>query len=293
MLQDLGFAEARPDVHFPTEPRQRIAVASYPFREFIPGPDHNPSARTVELKDFAAHVAEKFDVHRIEPWSAHFSSTETKHLEEIRKGIEKAKSGVANIAVDGEHSQYATDRAERQQAIDLGKKWVDVAVVIGSPSIRTNIPEAKDSQPDLDRAADSLREVVDYSSRKNVVVHLENDNPASEDPFFLVKLVEKVNSPWLHPLPDFGNSLAHRDANYAYRGIQALFDHAYGICHVKKRERSDTGAMVEVDMARTFGILKASRYRGYLSMEFDSAGDVYQGTNELIQDTLRYLSPKN
>jgi sugar phosphate isomerase/epimerase len=122
------------------------------------------------------------------------------------------------------------------------------------------------------------------------VVQLENDNPVSEDPFFLVKLVEKVHSPWLHPLPDFANSLAHKDADYAYRGIEQLFADAYGICHVKKMEQADNGQMVQVDMARTFAILKASGYRGYCSMEYDSPGDPYKGTQELIDDTLKYLS---
>src|SRR5438876_419916 len=83
----------------------------------------------------------------------------------------------------------------------------------GSPCIRTNIPPAKGMQPDLERAADSLLRVAEHASTKNVVVSLENDNPVSEDPFFLVKLIEKVNSPWLRALPDFCNTLAAKDAD--------------------------------------------------------------------------------
>src|SRR5256885_7458911 len=44
-----------------------------------------------------------------------------------------------------------------------------------------------------------------------------------------------------------------------------------------------------VDMARTFGILKSAKYKGYCSMEFDSPGDPYAGTSELIAQTLKYL----
>ena len=106
---------------------------------------------------------------------------------------------MVNIAVDGNHSPYAADRAEREQAIAFCKQWVDNAATT-SPSIRTNLPRAKDSQPDLVRAAESLARVAESASTKNIVVTLENDNPVSEDPFFLVALVEKVNSPWLHTL---------------------------------------------------------------------------------------------
>ena len=286
----LAASGSGPRVNFPSQARERIAIASYPFREFVAGEDYKSAGPAIELKDFAAHVMSKFDVRKIEPWSAHFPTLDAKYLAQFRTALEKANAGVANIAVDGEHSPYAADAAERQEAITFSKQWVDVAAAIGSPSIRTNIPVAKDSDPDLSRAAESLSQVVEYSAKKNVVVHLENDNPVSEDPFFLVKLVEKGNSPWLHPLPDFANTLAHKDEDYAYKAIQALFEHAYGICHVKKMEPKDNGKMAQVDMAKTFGILKSAGYHGYLSMEFDSPGDPYEGTRQLIAETLHYLS---
>jgi sugar phosphate isomerase/epimerase len=195
-----------------------------------------------------------------------------------------------NIAVDGEHSPYAVERDEREKAIQFSKQWVDVAAAIGARSIRTNIPAAADSKPDLERTAESLRRVAEYGAAKNVVINLENDNPASEDPFFLVQVLDKVNSPWLHALPDFANSLTAFDAEHAYTGINAMFGHAYGICHVKAKEENSAGQEVQVDLAKTFGMLKSNRYLGYCSMEFDSPGDPYRGTAELIEMTVRYLS---
>ncbi len=114
----------------------------------------------------------------------------------------------------------------------------------------------KATPPDLERTADSLARVAEYASAKNVVVSLENDNPVSEDPFFLVKVIEKVNSPWLRALPDFCNTLAAKDPDYAYRGIDAMFGHAYSIAHVKSSETNSQGITVHVDMAKTFGFMK-------------------------------------
>jgi hypothetical protein len=68
-----------------------------------------------------------------------------------------------------------------------------------------------------------------------------------------------------------------------------MFQHAYGICHVKDMETNDKGQVFRVDMARTFGILKRAKYRGYCSMEFDTHGDPYPGTAALIAQTLQYL----
>jgi len=273
-------------------------VAAYPFREFIVGwkgwdgnsPSSVPAAQQIELKDFAAHVAAKFNVHKIEPWSRVFPATDPKYLEQFRNAVEKAGSAVVDIAADEEHSQYAADAAERERAVALSKKWIDVGAALASPSIRTHIQESKDSKPDVGRAADTLLRVADYAARKNVVVNLENDDPVSEDPFFIVQVIEKVNSPWLRALPDFGNSVAAHDADFAYRAIDAMFAHAYGICHVKAGGVNEQGKVVQVDLARTFTILKKHGYQGYCSMEFDEPGDPYKATADLIEKTVGFLS---
>jgi sugar phosphate isomerase/epimerase len=152
---------------FPTAARERIAIASYPFREFIAGRDDKAAGGgKLELKEFAAHVSAKFDIRKIEPWSAHFRSLEKAYLEELRAAVVKAGGAIVNIAVDGEHSPYAADSAERERAVAFSKQWIDAAAAIGSPSVRTNIPPAKDAKPDVERTAESLRRVAEYGARR-------------------------------------------------------------------------------------------------------------------------------
>ncbi len=69
-------ASAEPNVQFPKQPHERIAVSSYPFRDFIVGAEKSSSQPKIELKDFAAHVIKKFNVNKIEPWTGHFPSTD-------------------------------------------------------------------------------------------------------------------------------------------------------------------------------------------------------------------------
>jgi sugar phosphate isomerase/epimerase len=283
-------ATSVPNLQFPSKARDRIAIASYPFREFIAGADHKSGNPTIELKDFAAHVVARFNINKIEPWSGHFPSVDPTYLERFQAAVEKAGSRIVNIAADGEHSPYAADGAEREKSIGFAKQWVNTAAALGSPSIRLNIPTAEDSKPNLERTTDSLLRVVEHASAKNVVINLENDNPISEDPFFLVKVIERVGSPWLHALPDFANTLAHSTPERAYSGIDAMFRHAYCICHVKDGEASEQGRLFKVDMARTFGYLKERGYKGFCSMEWDRPGDPYRGTMELIEQTVHYLS---
>ncbi len=293
-----GAANSAPSVKFPSTPRERVAVAAYPFREYFVGwkgwdsktPSTVPAAQQIELKDFAAHVAEKFKIHKIEPWSRVFPSTDAKYLEQFRISVENAHSGVVDIAVDGEYSQYSTDAAERGRALASSKQWVDIGSILGSPSIRTHVAGGKGSKPDVALTSDTLARVADYAATKNIVVHLENDDPVSEDPFFIVQVIDRVNSPWLRALPDFGNSLAAHDEDFAYRAIDAMFAHAYGICHVKDGEVTENGKAVRVDLARTFAILKKSGYKGYCSIEYDAPGDPYKTTAELVEQTVKLLS---
>jgi sugar phosphate isomerase/epimerase len=284
---------AQPHISFPHAPRDRISVASYPFRAYIESPtnrDRDPSLPGMDLTDFAGEVVKKFNVHNIEPHNRHFRSLDPAYLGRFRQEVAKASAKVVNIAVDGRDSFYDADSSTRKKATAHAKQWIDVAVEIGSPSIRTHIQRTSNSAPDVQRAAESLREVAAYGAGKNVVINLENDDLISEDAFFIVKVIEAVNHPYLHALPDFANSMMTGDSDFNYRALQAMFQHAYCICHVKDGEGGDDNKFFSIDLKKSFDILKASDYQGYCSMEFDAPGEPYAPTTRLIEQTLRYLT---
>jgi sugar phosphate isomerase/epimerase len=284
---------SEPHISFPSEPRQRIAVSSWPFRAWIESPTNRwarkPDLPGIDLKDFAAMVVEKFNIHNIEPLAEHLRSTDPAYFAEFRAAVEKAGSHVIDLPTGGRYSFYDPDAAKRTMAVDFSKQRIDVAVALGSPSVRVHVAGVHGVAPDVDRAAESLRQVADYGAAKNVVVNLENDDIKTEDAFFLVKVIEKAGHPWLHALPDFCNSMLSGNEQFDYDAVTAMFKHAYNICHVKDSE-VDNHKVFRVDIAKTFGILKASGYRGYCSMEFEGEGDPYEGTQKLIDATVKDLS---
>ncbi|HEY2821058.1 MAG TPA: sugar phosphate isomerase/epimerase family protein [Candidatus Acidoferrum sp.] len=285
--------QGKPHIDFPTAPRERIAVASYPFRAFITAPGNR--ARDAKLKgfplmQFPAEVVEKFGVHGIEPLAQHFESTEPAYLEKFRTAVEKSKVRIVNIPTHVRESYYDTDASVRQKAIDVSKKWIDVAVVVGSPGVRPHINESKSSKPDVDRTAESLRHVADYAAQKNIVVTLENDDPETEDAFFVAKVIDAVNNPYLRSLPDFANSVLKGDLDFNYRAMKEMFARSYNISHVKDGEADDNGKVLNIDIKKTFEIAKAANYRGFYSMEYDAPGDPYAPTKKLIELTLQNIS---
>jgi sugar phosphate isomerase/epimerase len=289
----LALPDSDPRILFPAAPRDRISIASYPFRAYIVSPDNrdrDSSLPGMNLFDFPAHVVEKFKIHNIEPHSRHFTSAQPDYLDEFRKILQRTKVRVVNIAVGAAKSFYDIDADARYDAVAYAKKWVDVAVRIGSPGIRAHIATARNSSPNVERTAESLRQLAEYAAGKNIVVTLENDDLISEDAFFLVKVIESVNHPYLRALPDFGNSMLTGDADFNYRALTAMFQHAFNICHVKDGEMDDDGKQFNVDLKKSFDILKAGNYAGYCSMEFDASGEPYGPTSRLIEQTIKLLS---
>jgi sugar phosphate isomerase/epimerase len=183
---------------------------------------------------------------------------------------------------------YDPDEAKRKSAVEHARRWVDAAVALGSPSVRIHIAGVRGVTPDVGRAADSLRAVAEYGAEKNVVINLENDDPETEDAFYLVKVIEQANSPWLHGLPDFCNSMLKGDEKYNYDSVTAMFKHAYNISHVKDSE-VDNGKVFRVDVGKTFAIAKQSGYRGFFSMEWEGEGGPYEGTQKLLDLSVKYL----
>jgi sugar phosphate isomerase/epimerase len=266
-----------PHVAFRSNPRDRLAVASYPFRKQVP------------LLEFPKVVSDRFGIQGVELLGEHFLSTDGAYLDQLRAALLKAGSRVVNIPVDRlGGSFYDSDGEVRKVAIATSKRWIDVAATLGSPSVRLHVIAAK-TPPNVSVAAESLREVAEYGEKKNVVAHLENDDAHSEEAFFLVDVIKAANTMWLRALPDFCNSmLLERGDDYNYQAVAALFAHAYGICHVKDSEQ-DGKKMFHVDLGRTFEIARAAGYRGYFSMEYDAEGDPFEATARLIEGSLRVL----
>ena len=284
-------ASQSPHINFPTVPRARIAISVWAFRSVIDAPlndERDPKLSAIDMKDFGAYVREKFNVVNIEPYNRYFRSLEPAYLEQFRHALDKGGSHAVNIAADMDTSYFDADAATRAKSVAEAKKWIDVAVAVGSPSVRTSMSSVK-NPPNLDLAAESLKPVADYAASKNVVVHLENDNIVYEDAFFVEKLVRKVNHPYVHALPDFGNSYGTGDAAFAARAVKALFPLAYAISHVKPTSTTAQGKEMQVDLAANFAAAKAANYKGYFSMEYEGKEEIHAATAKLIDQSLKLI----
>ena len=241
----------------------------------------------MDLATFARFVRTEFGVHGIEPLDSHFPSTEDNEVRKLRAAFDAAGVHTVNIPVDEKVELCSDDEAKRNAGNARYRHWVDVAVLLGSPSIRVWIPKCSDFS-DLPRAVRALKPTVDYAATRNIVVNLENDNPVFASAARSVAAIELANSPYLRALPDFGNGLSGGDERFNAQNVKDMFAHAWNIAHVKDAI-SDHGQRKTASLAELFGIAKASGYRGYYSMESDSDVDPFVDTKHLIEQSLRLI----
>jgi hypothetical protein len=69
-----------------------------------------------------------------------------------------------------------------------------------------------------------------------------------------------------------------------------MFKHAYNMCHVKDVLRVKTGEVYHIGLQRLFAVARANLYKGYFSMEYDTAaGDPFEGTENLVTQSLKFM----
>ncbi len=295
LYQNLGsVAYARePKMEFPTQATDRLALTSWPFRAYMEATGNSNRDRSkpgMDILGFAKMAIEKFNIHNINPLSAHFPSTEPRYIETLRKDMENVGSHFVDLGL-GAGKFYDPDASVRKASVESSKRWIDIAVALGSPSVRQHLGRSRGVKPGVEPAAQSLGKLADYGASKNIVVNLENDSLDTEDPFLIVKIIEKAGNPYLRALPDFGNTMLKGEPAYNYRGVAAMFKHVFNMVHVKDEVISEKGTVYRIDLTKAFAIAKASRYRGYFSMEWETrAGDPFEGTQRLVKETLHYLS---
>src|SRR5262245_25065589 len=103
-----------------------IAIMTLDFSNMLKLPGQEGPGRTLDIFDLPEMYADMYGVHNIEFQHSHIISTEPSYLRELRARLEKFKSRMSNVNLEfGGMNISTADPVQRQQAIDLTKRWVD------------------------------------------------------------------------------------------------------------------------------------------------------------------------
>ena len=280
-----------PKATYPTDPRHRLAVATYPFRAHIISPTNSDRSEKVpgmDLGGFARYIRSEFNVFGIEPLHSHFPSTGLADIHKLKSAFDVAGVRTVNIPVDADVDLTSSDPARHEASNRTLERWIDIAAILESPSIRIGTVPHGSGVSDIAGPAAALKSLLSYAASRNVIVCFENDDPIFGNADRIVAILKQVSSPWLRALPDFANSLMGGDEAFNAAAVRRMFQYASNIAHVKDAEVINKVRRT-ASLKELFAIAKQSGFRGYYSMESDSDADPTSDTHHLIEQCLTLM----
>ena len=261
--------------------------------------------------DFPAKCIKSFGIPGLDYCSMFFAdkAKDTVFLNELKK--RSTDNGCYNlrIMIDGEGVLGSLNKEERNKAIENHYKWIDAAAIIGCPMIRVNVEGDGDPQEVAKTSAESLVKLLEYGSKSNVDVIVENHVGISCNGAWLAGVMKNVNSKHCGTLADFGNFCINRTkpatndiAGYMntkcleeydrYKGIEELMPYAKGI-HAKTHIFDVNGNDTETDFYKMFTIIKASGFTGWVSIEYEGGViKMYTKDDKYLGDDAGVLATK-
>jgi sugar phosphate isomerase/epimerase len=168
------------------------------------------------------------------------------------------------------------------------KKWVDVAVRLGAGHIRVfggAVPKGATEDQAADWVVEVLQRSSEYAASKGVILGLEDHGGITARAETVLKIVRKVNSPWVGVNLDTGNFNVD-----PYREIEMCLPYAANV-QLKTLIRDQAGKRIESDWDRILRMLAQAGYRGYLALEYEDKEPPETAVPRLIAK-LRQLTAK-
>jgi sugar phosphate isomerase/epimerase len=270
----------------------RIGISSWSFHNFFTKTheqDAAPLAKSWDLREFPAMIADRYGVHQLEMVAPHFESMQESYIADLKKSLARAHSHLLNIPVDIEELWAGgglsdTDVKLREIAIKESAKWMDIGQALGAKSVRCD--PGKINRADLSPTISAYKKLASYAALKNMYVIIENHGGVgSEHPEDLVKIFEAVG-PHCGALPDMGN---FPDEETRKRGLRLLYPYAKTVSHAKGLKFDAAGKETAFDFPDAMQAAKAAGYNGVFSIEYEGPGDPYIGVQHVVDELNRYL----
>lgn len=276
----LGAATAAASAHALTpikreqEARLKVSVAAYSYRQYLTG---NPPRMT--LPDFVDLCA-KMGCDGVELTSYYFpGNVTTEYLVALKRQCYLLGLDVAGTSVGNSFTK--PPGAERDQQVASVTRWIERGAVFGAPAIRVfagSTPQGSTDDEARRWVGECLLECVPAAAEHGVMLALENHGGVTATADGVLAIIAQVESEWVGLNLDCGN---YRTDPYAE--IEKCAPYAV-TTHIK----TEVGGKA-ADLARIAEILKAAKYRGYLSLEYEAREDPMTAVPRIVAE-LRALT---
>lgn len=188
-------------------------------------------------------------------------------------------NGIKNvlIMVDEEGDLASPNEAERNQAVENHKKWVDAGQRLGCHSIRVNLRGSSVAKEWKEASVKGLSRLAEYAADRNINIIVENHGGFSSNAAMLVEVIHEVHLPNVGVLPDFGNFCMEKNKDKTcmegkdynrYKGVGEMMPVALGVS-AKSYDFDSNGNETKINYYRMLQIIKNSGYTSYIGVEYE------------------------
>jgi len=211
---------------------------------------------------------------------------------------------VQHISNNAPNDLAGPDETLRKSGVEVGKKWLDGAAILGAKSVRMNSPRALGPSlrpeaaidprtgypkndaivPYLVSAIESHKEMADYGGKLGIRVTIENHWGLAADPTNIRTILDEVNHPFCEASPDFCN---WEHEYMLVSGLKALAPYAHTNVHAKYWDRWGT----KNDVQRSVRIMLAAGFKGTFALEYEEGPlNGVEGARYLYKEVLAALT---
>jgi len=226
------------------------------------------------------------------------SSAGKKWLEKLASMMGATGTKCHHISNNAPRDISEIDPERRRAGIEVAKKWLDGAAILGAKSMRVNsggprIAPSPVADPSsypkndllaqyLTNCIESFKEMADYGGKVGVKVTLENHWGLTANPINIRIIIEEVNNPFCEASPDFCN---WEHEYLLFHALQDLAPYAHTNVHAKYWNR-----WKNPDVQRNVRIMLNANYTGIFALEYeDGPWDGVEGAQYLYREVLAAL----
>lgn len=222
------------------------------------------------------------------------------YLKEMNTRCENEGITQVLIMVDREGMLGARSDADRKEAVEKHKKWIEAAKFLGCHTVRVNgYSDIAWSQIPADAAeasklvTDGIRQLCEFAASYGTHIVIENHGGFSSNGKWLAETIRNVQHPLAGTLPDFGNfrigAVDGNPVSYdSYRGVDELMPLATGVS-LKPKVWNDAGNESELDYERMMKIVLSHDYHGYVGIEHGERDREWESIVEIREILERLL----
>lgn len=265
-------------------PRLRLSLAAYSFRQYFKdGRDSGadvPASKHIDLIQFIDFCAAN-SCDGAELTSYYFpKNTDAELLLKLRRHAFLRGVSISGTAVGNTFTH--PEGPERKSEIELVKKWINHAAVMGAPHIRIfagSRPRGVNAGEARKFCIGAVEECAKLAAEKGVFLGLENHGGIVAEPKDLLEIVRAINSPWVGINLDSGNF--HTDD--PYRDFEMCAPYAVNV-QIKSEIRRRNGPNEPADLKRFVDILRKAHYQGFVALEYEAETDPWKQVPVLLKE---------